>query len=217
VIKSYRNLKLSSLPDGLFAGISPLPKTDRDHVVMEHSVESLSGRELLRQMIADRYNNGDPSFTTVKYEKPSASLNGDVISVSFSHTSRNVAAVTSKEWVVGIDMESSERKVSTRLAERMKHSDETFKLYENNPIIRIWTMKEAALKAIGTGLRKPMNSICLESVTEEKFSVQFFNGIKAEIFSYQLTDQWISICCISPELTESYLSDVYVPIQKRRD
>jgi len=215
VIKTYRKLQFSSLPETLIAGMSLLPDTDKDHAVMEHSVESLSGRELLRQMITDCYKKGEPDFTTVKYEKPSATLNGDVISVSFTHTSKNVAAVISKEWVVGIDMESMDRRVSERLAERMKHSNETFKLYEKNPIIRIWTMKEAALKAIGTGLRKPMNSVCLDFVSDENFSVRFFNGIEAEIFSYQLTDQWISICYISPELTESYLSESYVPIQTR--
>ncbi|WP_340103144.1 4'-phosphopantetheinyl transferase family protein [Rhodohalobacter sp. 8-1] len=217
MITSYQNIKHSSIPEGLFAGISPLPDPDIDHSTMDHSIESLSGRELLRQMISDRYKKGDPSFTTLKYEKPSANLNGDIISISFSHTSHSVGGVVSKNWVVGIDMEYTDRQVSERLSQRMKHPDEAFKLYENNPIIKIWTMKEAALKAIGTGLRKPMNSVCLKSVTENNYSVQFFNDINAEICSFQLMDQWISICYILPELTESYLSEAYVPIQTRRD
>lgn len=217
MITSYRNLQHPSIPDGLFAGISPLPDPDIDHSTMEHSVESLSGRELLRRMIFDRYNKGNPSFTTLKYEKPSAKLNGDVISVSFSHTSHSVGAAISEQWVVGIDMEYTFREVNNRLSRRMKHPEETFKLYENNPIIRLWTMKEAALKAIGTGLRKPMNSVCLKSVNDYIYKVQLFNGIDAEICSFQQLGQWISICYISPELTESYLSETYVPVQTRRD
>lgn len=217
MIISYRNLEHSSIPETLFAGISPLPNTKKEHAPLEHSVESLSGRELLRMMISDRFKQGDPSFITLKYEKPSATLNDDVVSVSFSHTSESVGAVVSKKWVVGIDMELSDRRVNERLAQRMKHPDETFKFYENNPIIKIWTMKEAALKAIGTGLRKPMNSVCLQSVTEHLYSVRYFNGINAEICSFHLMDQWISICYISPEQTESYLSEAYVPIQTRRD
>lgn len=212
MITSYQNLEHSSIPGALFAGISPLPDDDTDHSTMEHSVESLSGRELLRRMISDHYKRGNPSFTTLKYEKPSATLKGDIVSVSFSHTSQSVGAVISKEWVVGIDMECSDRQVNARLAQRMKHPDETFKFYENNPIIKIWTMKEAALKAIGTGLRKPMNSVCLQSVTEQLCSVRFFNGINAEICSFQSMDQWISICYISPDSTKQYLSEAYVPI-----
>lgn len=177
-------------------------------------MESRSGQELLRMLISDRFKNGDPEFQTLKYEKPSASLNGDVVSVSFSHTTKAVCAVISKKWVVGIDMESTVRKVSEGLATRMKHSGELLKFYDNNPIIKIWTMKEAALKAIGTGLRKPMNSVRLEPVTDNLFKAEFFNGINAEICSFQLNDQWISICYIESKLTKEYLSEVYVPIQK---
>ena len=184
---------------------------------MEHSVESLSGRELLRKMIAKRYKQGDPGFTTLKYEKPSAELNGNIVSISFSHTSKAVSAVISKNWVVGIDMEFSDRKVDSRLAKRMKHEKESFKLYEKNPIIKIWTIKEAALKAIGTGLRQPMNSVYVESVTENLCSVRFNSGIIAEIVSFQMWNQWISICYILPEITKSFLSDAYVPIQTGRD
>lgn len=180
-------------------------------------MESRSGQELLRKLIGDLYKSGDPEFKTLKYEKPSARLNGDVVSVSFSHTTEAVCAVISKKWVVGIDMESIDRKVSESLAKRMKHPDETLKFYDNNPIIKIWTMKESALKAIGTGLRKPMNSVRLESVTENLFKARFFNGINAEICSFLLNDQWISICYIVSKLTEEYLSEVYVPIQTGRD
>lgn len=212
MISSYRNLTHSSIPVGLYAGISLLPDKGDKHSAMEHSVESHSGRELLRKLIFDQYGSSNPSFTTLKNEKPSAKQDDKVLSVSFSHTSESVAAVISKKWVVGIDMESSYRQVNDHLLKRMKHENEAFKLYERNPIIRIWTMKEAALKAIGTGLRQPMNSVHIESVKRQTFSVRFHNGIESEIISFQMWDQWISICYIQPELTTSFLSEVYVPI-----
>lgn len=184
---------------------------------MEHSVESLSGRELLKKLITNCYDQGIPDFTTLKYEKPSAKLNGDTVSVSFSHTSKAVSAVVSKKWVVGIDMEVADRRVNESLSKRMRHADESFKFYEENPIIKIWTMKEAALKAIGTGLRQPMNSVHLESISEYLCNVRFKKGIDAEIISFQMWDQWISICYILPELTTPFLSEAYVPIQTGRD
>lgn len=218
MIESYREIELPYLPDALFTGISPLMKPAQGFKKsIDPSFESQSGRELLRKMITDKYNSGVPVFTTLKYEKPSATLNGDVVSISFSHTSEAVSAVISKKWVVGIDMESAGRVVNERLAKRMKHSGETLKFYKYNPIIKIWTMKEAALKAIGTGLRKPMNSICLETVTENYCRVKFFNGINAEICSFKLNDQWISICYISSKLTEHFLPKAYVPIQTGRN
>jgi len=217
VITSYRNLTHSSIPEGLYAGISMLPAPKKEHSALEHSVESLSGRKLLKMLLTDRYENSNPHFTTIKYEKPSAKLDGEVISVSFSHTAQSVAGVVSKRWVVGVDMESSKRTVNDRLATRMKHENESLKLYENNPIIKIWTMKEAALKAIGTGLRQPMNSVHLKTVSEHLCNVRFNNSTEAEIASFQRQNQWISICYIRPELTQSYLSEDYVPIQTGRD
>ena len=212
MIKTYRNLQHPSIPENLYAGISNLPEAKTEHVPMEHSVESLSGRELLKKMIMNCYKQGNPAFKTLKYEKPSAKLNGDIVSVSFSHTSKAVAAVFSKNWVVGIDMEFADRQVNERLAKRMKHVDESFKLYEKNPIIKIWTMKEAALKAIGTGLRQPMNSVHLASVSEYTCSARFSSGITANITSFKMWGQWISICYIVPKLTTSFLSEAYVPI-----
>jgi len=168
-------------------------------------------------MISEKLNKSETEFTTQKYEKPIAIAGGKPVSVSFSHTQQAVCAAISNFWVVGIDMESTGRQVSDRLAKRMKHEKETFKFYDNYPIMQIWTMKEAALKAIGTGLRKPMNSVRLEAITDYLFNVEFYNGTTANICSLNYADQWLSICYISSKLSESFLSELYVPIHSSRD
>lgn len=201
------------LPHSLFVALSPL--NDKPVDPSSDLAESASGKRLLERMIYHKLNCSDAEFTTIKYEKPSAHINGKPISVSFSHTPDAVCAVLSNYWVVGIDMESVQRQVSDRLAQRMKHEKETLKFYEEHPIIKIWTMKEAALKAIGTGLRKPMNSVRLEAITDNLFKVEFFNGTTAEICSLkstESTEQWMSICYISSKLSKSFLSESYVPI-----
>lgn len=180
-------------------------------------IESLSGKKLLKGMIHNKLNRNDAEFTIIKYEKPSVQVNGKPISVSFSHTSDAVCGVISNYWVVGIDMESANRKVDDRLARRMKHEKESLKFYDEHPIIQIWTMKEAALKAIGTGLRKPMNSVGLETITNNLFKVEFFNGTTAEICSLKHNNQWMSICYISSYSSKSFLSESYVPIHSGRD
>lgn len=179
--------------------------------------ETRSGKCLLKYMISEKLNNSDTEFTTLKYEKPIARAGGRPVSVSFSHTNEAVSAAISDFWVVGIDMESAERQVGSSLAERMKHKEETLKFYDEYPIIQIWTMKEAALKAIGTGLRKPMNSVRLEAISNYLFNVEFYNGTTAEICSLNHAGQYISICYISSKLSESFLSESYVPIHSRRD
>lgn len=213
LIESCEYIHQPFFPEGIHVALCNLPDNDRRNQQAVDRVESEWGKDLLKEIIKKQYGKGDPVFTTIKYEKPSAILKKDILSISFSHTSDKVCGVVSDRWVVGIDMESSERTVHDRLAKRMKHSSENLKLYKKDPIIKIWTMKEAALKAIGTGLRKPMNSVKLESITDELYEVEFFNGIRANICSFQVKRQWISICYISSKISESFLSKVYVPIQ----
>lgn len=180
-------------------------------------IESNSGKNILQVMVSQKMNRRDVEFVTKKYEKPQAFLNGNPISVSFSHTSTDVCAAVSEEWVVGIDMESQDRTVSGKLSNRMRNHKELLKFYDEHPIIQIWTMKEAALKAIGTGLRKPMNSVQLSAESEYLYRAEFDNGTLANICSFLQDKQWISICYISSQLSESFLPESYVPIHTGRD
>lgn len=129
-----------------------------------------------------------------KYEKPKAFVDKDEVSVSFSHTDTGIAASISKELNVGIDMEKRDRKVHERLAERMKNREESAALYNENELIRIWTLKESALKMIGTGLRKPMNSVIIKQKDSGIFSVRFDDASEATICSFRHEDHWVSIC-----------------------
>lgn len=156
--------------------------------------ESLTGTLLLKKM-ADTYMNiPQIDVITAKYEKPKAFVDAEELSVSFSHTKTGLSAGISKTSIVGVDMEHVERTVIPRLTQRMKHPEENQILYENSVPIRIWTLKEAALKQIGTGLRKPMNSVKITQISSAVFDVEFDNGKQAKICSFQHKDHWISIC-----------------------
>lgn len=158
------------------------------------SAESESGRKLIEEMVVKKLGVSMPKIITEKYEKPRAYIHGEEISVSFSHTKGAVSGAISRDYIVGLDMESTQREVHPRLSKRMAHPQESASLYEQLPAIQIWTLKEAALKAIGTGLRNPMNGILLKQIEDSFFSVQFDDGRKAKIRSFQISDQWISIC-----------------------
>lgn len=131
---------------------------------------------------------------TQKYEKPQAFIDNREISVSFSHTKDAISAAVSSSLIVGCDMEKSGRKVHPRLAARMSHPEEEARLYRDLEHIQIWTFKEAALKCIGTGLRKPMKSVKINQRGEFLFDVEFDDGNIAKICSFHHHKHWISIC-----------------------
>ncbi|TVR33539.1 MAG: 4'-phosphopantetheinyl transferase superfamily protein [Balneolaceae bacterium] len=188
----FERLQHPSLPEDIIVAYEPLD-VDISGGDIDAS-ESITGSILIKKS-ADAYLGIEKiDVFTQKYEKPKAFVNGEELSVSFSHTNGALATSISWNMNVGIDMEEKERKINSRLLSRMKHPEESDLLYEETDLIRIWTLKEAALKMIGTGLRKPMNGTLIKKIDKNSFIVQFDDGKQGKICSFQHQDHWISIC-----------------------
>jgi phosphopantetheinyl transferase len=187
-----KKISHASLPGGIVVAYEPL-KTETTGGDRSTS-ESITGALLLKKMASHYLEGSTLDVFTPRNEKPQAFLDGEEISVSFSHTDDAIVAAISRTYNVGIDMEHSERVVHERLAPRMKAKHENSHLYSQHPLIQIWTFKEAALKMIGTGLRKPMNSVQIDPFDEFIYEAQFDNGRKAKICSFNHQEHWVSIC-----------------------
>ncbi|WP_234572330.1 4'-phosphopantetheinyl transferase family protein [Rhodohalobacter sp. 614A] len=157
-------------------------------------LQNQSGRDLIRDMAVEFLEEEEIQILTQKNEKPKAICEGREVSVSFSHTKDAVAGAISFEFNVGCDMENIHRNVHDRLINRMKHIDEKADLYEKLEPVQVWTLKEAALKMIGTGLRKPMKSVRILMKDPGFFDVEFDDGKRAKICSFQHKNHWISVC-----------------------
>src|SRR5262249_33258429 len=116
--------------------------------------------DLLRRTLS-RYADVRPEdwrFTADRHGKPSidtadAALRS--LAFSLSHTSGCVACAVSKNHLVGVDVERTDRRVSTReLAWQCFSPDEANWLRQfadSQPgFSELWTLKEAFLKALGT-------------------------------------------------------------------
>lgn len=188
----FEQIQHPALPEDILSGYEPLRvKTSGGDV---DTSQSITGTMLIKKIASQCMDVSRIDVFTQKYEKPKAFVGNHEVSVSFSHTQDALAAAVSDKYNVGLDMECKGREVHRRLAERMKHFDEPDVLYSENEWIRIWTLKEAALKMIGTGLRKPMNSLLIQQTDDFLFSVRFDDGKHAEICSFPNHDHWISIC-----------------------
>lgn len=185
-------LSIAGLPDEIFLCYQLHPPIE-DHVDVA-SLHNQSGSDLTERMIRHFMQASEIEVITQKNEKPSGVADGKEVSVSFSHTDTAVVSAISSKWTVGCDMESASRNVHPRLIERMKHPEEEPALYENLEAVRIWTFKEASLKMIGTGLRKPMHSVHIEQVDNRRFDVEIDNGNRAKICSFEHKGHWISVC-----------------------
>ncbi len=187
-----QRLTQTCLPDTIFVCFEHF-ETDIKKEDLE-VVQNQSGRLLIKRMSDQFLEAHEVKIFTEKNEKPEVHCDGKEISVSFSHTNDGVSGAISKKFNVGCDMEHSDRNVNLRLLDRMKHHEESEVLYEETDPIRIWTLKESALKMIGTGLRKPMKSVRISLMEKNHFGVQFDDGKEAKICSFQHQNHWISVC-----------------------
>lgn len=179
------------LPEEVKVSFQQLMKPEK---IKDHEKDDLlTGSAMIRKM-AKKYFGGQVDLQLIKNEKPKAFCSGREISVSFSHTNKALSAAISEQFSVGCDMELVTRKVSPRLINRIKEHGESDLLYSQIEPIRIWTLKESALKMIGTGLRRPMNSIRIEQLEPDLFSVEFFNKKMSKICSFKYQEHWITIC-----------------------
>lgn len=121
-------------------------------------LDGLSGHEaalaLLSEMYRDRTGQSMPELLRLPGGKPCFSRGG--LHFSVSHTKRRVFCALS-DRPVGIDAEELDREIDPRLAGKILSPTERTR-YEAQPdkrlaLLKLWVLKEAAVKLTGQGLR----------------------------------------------------------------
>ena len=151
--------------------------------------EYLSGRKLLRQMI-EQLGWTYSEFTSLKDElgKPSAKMDEEVLHISFSHSKNQMLCALSKSVNVGIDLEDTNRQVHENLAARITNEGE-LNLY---PLLQLWTIKEAALKMKGIGIRLDLNSVLVGAGKNES-QVRFSDDTFCEFCTFEHNNHYITL------------------------
>lgn len=78
-------------------------------------------------------------------------LEGNALQFSLSHTAGAVCAAFSGEEV-GVDIERRDRRVSSRISERILSAAEKPLVTSTEDLLQLWVQKEAFLKRLGTGI-----------------------------------------------------------------
>ncbi len=128
----------------------------------------VAAHALLRRLISSLLPEAPAawSFSIGGHGKPSLAgpLLGTGLEVNLSHTEGLVAAVAGRGLTLGVDVERHGRPVDLRLARRYFAPAEVA-AFEALPeearrerFFRLWTLKEAYIKAVGLGLALPLDS-----------------------------------------------------------
>lgn len=123
--------------------------------------------------------------------KPFIRVNDKKCFVSFTHTKEVVMCAVSETLDIGIDAELERRDINPKIITRILGEDEWSNLEDEHPI-KIWTLKEAAVKSIGTGLRTNLKDLELVKKENNQFSVSIGNE-ELKALSINAIDHYIAL------------------------
>jgi 4'-phosphopantetheinyl transferase len=144
------------------------------------------GRGMARRLLGrDRIDPKAICFAAAKYGKPYVTEPAEAqLPFNVAHTDGLVMCGIGNriDDLVGIDVEKLDRRTDPGLANRYFSAPE-IRFLENyqsdadrrNAFLRIWTLKEAFIKAIGTGLQTPLADFAFEEIDSERPHIRMLN------------------------------------------
>lgn len=154
--------------------------------------EYLTARTLFKEMLNKAPLSNDFKLSKYQSGKPFAKKGDSLLNVSFSHTQNAVFCALSLTHDIGIDAEHLSRSINSKIVERILNKEERDQFKTELPIV-LWTVKEATVKSLGTGLRTNLNELCIVEKDEPFFSLKFNNEITFQICSFQEMNHQLSI------------------------
>lgn len=165
------------------------------------------GRPYLRlKKVHSRGDEGSLN-SRINLQKPH---NDMVPSVSLSHSKQWLAAVVSNQSRIGIDIETSDRKISDALKKRFFTQYEIQEgVFSDHPIW-LWVIKEAVVKCIGTGIQADLCKVVVrmnaaDTSNRENWSIEWHpstpRGEKIEYefnASYTTQEFFEGKLCVTP-------------------
>lgn len=145
--------------------------------------QHIIGRAMARCLLcADSGQPQDIRFTAGEFGKPQVSSPAHADRpFNIAHTDGLVLCGIANHAVdlVGVDVESTQRRTSSELAERYFSRPEVAFLRrqpateQQAMFLRIWTLKEAFIKAIGTGLHTPLADFAFHNIDQDEPEIEF--------------------------------------------
>ena len=176
--------------DGYYSILSDYER----EMVNKYKSEELKNRQIiskgvLRVLIA-KYTNFSPNEINLYYNefgKPfvSGDSDGNNLFFNLSHSDNIAVFIFSKNWNVGIDVERVKELADMESVVNLCFSESEKKWFgkiqsakKKEIFYKIWTSKEAYIKAIGKGLSFSPNRISLVQKTDNELFINEINGDK---------------------------------------
>ncbi|WP_153555609.1 4'-phosphopantetheinyl transferase family protein [Roseimaritima sediminicola] len=138
------------------------------------------GRGMARRLLAERLNCEPQAirFRHAEHGKPHL-VDEAGIEFNVAHTGGLVAVALGGSEPVGVDVECLSRRIDLGIAQRYFSAPEVDYLHRQpaaqqpEVFLRIWTLKESFIKAIGTGLTMPLDRFAFAALDSDRPQLSF--------------------------------------------
>jgi 4'-phosphopantetheinyl transferase len=195
------------------------PTTRNQHVI---------GRAMARRLLGESLDAARQiRFATGDYGKPYVVTPPHAMRpFNVAHTEGLVLCgiADSTAELVGVDVESLRRRTSGELAERYFSRPEVDYLRRQREasrqavFLRIWTLKEAFIKAIGTGLQTPLADFAFHDIESDRPRIEFLrpeldDGRRWQFVCRQARPGYIASTAVASKRTDLDLAVTWHPFE----
>lgn len=195
----------SECPGDMAARLAPSDQLKYSNIGSGYrALEFITGRWLLQKLMSERgFERSDWSFEYSNSGKPwlkvePADNTDQYLPVGIAHTRDAVLAGFSDRINFGVDIENLNRKAHPSLQKRIVHPGVLKTTTDQSPV-RIWSIKEAALKLCGKGLRVGMDKLKITEWHSWGCRLAMDDGQPVNVVNTKVDHYWIAVAWYQKE------------------
>lgn len=154
--------------------------------------EFLTARALFRFMLRETGLPEECRIQKKESGKPYVSMGTASGYISLSHSKEAVWCALSENRDIGLDAEPAARRIPARMRDRISGEKEKG-IAEGIPSVELWTIKEAAVKKTGSGLRMNLNDLIIVERNTNRTEIKINDDYYIQICSFRQMDHQISL------------------------
>ena len=137
-----------------------------------------------------------------EFEKPHLAPPYQNFEFNLSHTKSYFALAITKDTPIGIDIESINKKTDIMgISKRFFHPEEHEQILkaknQEDCFLRIWTQKEALVKAIGSGISFGLENFCVDATNAKVISINHDQHQASDFYSRLITPPKEHYLCVT--------------------
>lgn len=174
-------------------------ETSNGRQLLKYAVQNVSGLDT-EDMSITKNEHGKPYFQDVKGIEFNISHSGDYVAVMIGDTK------------LGVDIQII-RPVRERVVHKMCNEAERSFVFGSDDadraFIRLWTLKESYVKAIGTGMSFPMSTVNFDMQNANSEIVGKISNCQGIFLNRDFGDYILSACVIDEDMSEGRLKKFF--------